>query len=52
MPTDLGNLIDTMATTSVGFMTDVITTYWVWILGLVVLVALGSRFKRLVSLAR
>lgn len=52
MPTDFGTLLDTISSTTLTFMGDVITTYWVWILGIVVLVALASRFKRLVGLAR
>lgn len=52
MPTDMGTLLDDIASTSLNFMTDVITTYWAWILGLVVLVAIARRFKRLVGLAR
>jgi hypothetical protein len=52
MPTDFGTLLDLVASTSLSFMTDVITDYWPWILGLVVLVAIARRFKRLVGLAR
>jgi len=49
MPTELSNLIDNMATTSTSFVSDAITEYWPWILGLVIVGALAMRFKRLVS---
>lgn len=52
MPTAFATLLDDISSTSLTFMTDVITNYWAWILGLVVLVALARRFKRLVGLAR
>lgn len=52
MPSDFATLIDDIASTSLAFMTDVITDYWPWILGLVVVVAIARRFKRLVGLAR
>lgn len=52
MPTEFGTLLTTISTTTLSFMTDVITTYWPWILGIVVLVAIASRFKRMVGLAR
>lgn len=52
MPAEFDTLLETISTTSLSFMTDVFTTYWPWILGLVVVVALARRFKQLVSLSR
>jgi hypothetical protein len=52
MPADFATLLTNISTTSLNFMGDVITTYWPWILGLVVLVAIARRFKRLVGLTR
>jgi len=51
-PTELATLISSVATGTISMMTTVISTYWPWILGLVVAVGLITRFKRLVGLAR
>lgn len=52
MPTYFADFLTNVSSVSLTFMTSVIQTYWAWILGLVVLVALARRFKRLVGLAR
>lgn len=52
MPVDFSALLDNIASTSLTFMGDVISTYWSWILGLIVLTGLAYRFRSLVGLAR
>lgn len=52
MPVELTNAIDNMATTTLDVMSDVVTSYWPLILGLIVLVAIGIRLKRALGVAK
>lgn len=37
MPTEISNVITSMATTSLSFLGDVVSTFWVYILGFIFL---------------
>jgi len=52
MPTEISDVIDGMATTTMSFLGGVVTDYWPYILGLIVLAGLAIRIRRTVGLVR
>jgi len=52
MPVVIGDVLTDIVTTSMTFLGAVISGYWPYILGLIVLVGLAYRFKRSVGIAR
>lgn len=52
MDAAVSTVIDGMASTTLGLITDVVTSYWGLILGLIVMVAIAIRLKRSVGVAK
>jgi len=52
MPTELSDVIDSMSTTTMAFLETTITDYWPLILGLIVLLGIGWKIRKVVGLAR
>lgn len=47
MPTFVTQVVDEMSTTTINFLTDVVSTYWSTILGVGLIFMLGAMFLRL-----